>query len=128
MPSISDMMSRFFDQSESEATSVTAFGEQNAPGINTTIAATTNLTAGTWDVTCYTNLSGTTAGLDRPNLAFKIGSTVIATILSTMGGVTDGFKIRVQAAGTAPVSVASIVASTAGSVYRVTIVADKVIA
>lgn len=110
-----------------QTTDLFAFGgDIAAPGAGGTVASLGSIPPGTYDFYLYTNLSGTTAGLDRPNLAFNINAVQKMVILSTMGGITDPSNFRATVATTTTATITAIVASTAGSVYRGTIVARRV--
>jgi hypothetical protein len=101
-------------------------GDVAAPGAGGVVASLGSIPAGTYDFYLYTNLSGTTAGLDRPNLAFNINGSQKMVALSTMGGITDPSSFRATVPANATATITAIVASTAGSVYRGTIVARRV--
>jgi hypothetical protein len=109
-----------------QISSRTAFGDITAPGVGVAIATLSSVPAGTWDITCYTNLAGSAAAGDRPNLAFKVGSTVTSTLLSTMNGYNDTYSIRINLTTPTDLSVNAIAAGTAGAVYRVSMVATRI--
>ena len=109
-----------------QTTDQSAFGGDVAAPSAGGVIATTTLAAGTYDVFLYTNLSGTTAGLDRPNLAFNVGGVQKMVILSTLGGITDPSNIRITVGAATTINVTAIATSTAGSVYRAVINARRV--
>jgi hypothetical protein len=104
----------------------------NAPGADATIASIVALAAGTYDVECTTFIAGTTvAATESDNMAFKIGSTVIGKIITPVPGTTGAnglgeYRIRINLPAPTTVSVNSVGAATAGSVYKASIVASKI--
>lgn len=110
-----------------QTTDQSAFGgDVAAPGVGGVIATEVLVAAGTYDVFLYTNLSGTTTGTDRPNLAFNVSGVQKMVILSTLGGITDPSSIRITVAANTTINITAIAASTAGSVYRAVINARRV--
>jgi hypothetical protein len=102
-------------------------GDVNAPGAAINIVTLAIPGPGTYDVTATTNLSGTTAGTDRPNLLFqKNAEGTPFTIVSSMGGLPDTNTRRMVFAGAGTVKINTNVASTAGSVYRASLLARRV--
>lgn len=112
-------------------TSTFADGKVTAPGAATNIALTSALDAGTWDVEVTTFIGGTTvATLEMNNMAFKIGSTQLTLLGNAVPGTAGAtgmakYKCRVDIATPTPLSVATIAAATAGSIYYASIIATR---
>lgn len=104
----------------------------NAPGADTIVAQIASLPAGTYDVECMTFITGTTvASLEADNMAFKIGGTVIGKVLTPVPGTAGAqargeYRIRINIASPTTISINSVAAATAGSVYKASIVASKI--
>lgn len=101
-------------------------GDVAAPAAGVVMSTIAIPAAGTYDITCYTNLSGTTAGIDRPNLQIFKNAVAGPVILSTMGGITDTTVQRMAFTAAGTVSIKTIVISTPASVYRSTLMARRV--
>lgn len=104
----------------------------SAPGADAIIASIVALPAGTYEVECTTFIAGTTvAALEADNMSFKIGATVIGKIMNPVPGTAGGnglgeYRIRINLPAPATISVNSVAAATAGSVYKASIVANKI--
>jgi hypothetical protein len=107
-------------------TSVTAYGADDDAAAAATIAATPDLSAGTWEVNVYTLATGTVSDTEAGNMKFHIGATPVATILTPIDTSTGHLQIRVNLAATAPVSVRAAATATVGSKYHASIVASKI--
>jgi hypothetical protein len=116
----------------SRATSVFANGKLAAPAAGADIAVTSDLSTGTWDVTCTIAILGTTvANNETDNVKFKIGDTVVATPTLNVPGTTGSagptvWSCRVNLGAPTPVSLeVGGAAATADSIYVADIVATK---
>lgn len=104
-----------------------------APAAGATIATTTNLAAGTWDLEAITFIGGTTvAATEATNMRLRVGTTAIGRILNpvpgTSGGVGTGqLRARFIAPGGAAANIIAVDAATASSVYSASIVARRVL-
>jgi hypothetical protein len=116
-----------------EATSsVTGAGSVTSPGVAATIAQINPLPAGTWEIEIDTFILGTTVGaLESDNLRLSVGGVPVATIIVPVNGATGGvnnskFRYRLNQVAPAVVAVVTNVAGTVGSIYKSSIVANKI--
>lgn len=104
----------------------------NAPGAGATVASIPNLSPGTYEVEVTTFITGTTvATLESDNMQFMIGAAASGKIINPVPGTTGAssngvFHTRVNLAATTTLSVVAVGAATPGSVYKASIVAQKI--
>lgn len=116
-----------------EATSsVTGAGSVTSPGVAATIAQIVALPAGTWEIEVDTFILGTTVGtLESDNLRFAVGGAPVATIVVPVNGVTGGannskFRYRLNQPAPATVAVITNATGTVNSIYKSSIIANKI--
>src|SRR5688572_10922789 len=109
MASITDMLREFLSAYTNGISTVTAIddlnvysGDINVPGADSQIL-TVNPVAGTYKITIYLNIAGTSAAADRPNVSLRIGpaagsnnaaTTEKLRLLSTLNSTTNTFQTR----------------------------------
>ena len=105
------------------------YGSVTDPGALATIASISSPGAGTYSVTAYPEVSGTTAAADEDNMQLVVDGTVKSTIPVpsnvTTGGQGQPVTAVVQTTGTS-IAVRSVAAGTSTAVYSCLIVATKV--
>lgn len=98
-----------------------------APAAAATVATTTALAAGTWDIYVTTAIAGTVAALDVTNMVVKVGGTTLFNAISSLNGSASPSPVRrLLTAGGNPVAVTAVANATAGSIYAATISAVRV--
>jgi hypothetical protein len=113
-------------------TSVTGAGSATSPGAAATIAQIAALPAGTWEIMVDTFILGTTVGaLESDNLRFSVGGAPVATIIVPVNGATGGvnnskFTFRLNQLAPATIAVVTNAAGTVGSIYKSSIIANKI--
>jgi hypothetical protein len=104
----------------------------DAPGAGVAITSLTGLPAGTYDVYITTYIIGTTvAALEADNMQFRIAGAPSGRILTPVSGTsgasdTGNVSLRVNLTAPTTLSVNAVSAATAGSVYKATMVANKI--
>lgn len=102
------------------------------PGAGAAICSLNALAAGTYEVEISTLIIGTTvAALEADNMQFRIGGAASGKILNPVSGTTGATSVsrtrcRVNLTAPTTLSVNAVSAATAGSVYKATMVANKV--
>lgn len=116
-----------------EATSsVTGFGSANAPAADAVVGQIAALGSGTWEIEVNTFILGTTVGtLESGNMELRLGGVALGRIINPVNGVTGAvgngvYHYRLNQAGTAALSVNAVAAATGSSIYKATIVANKI--
>lgn len=108
-----------------------AGGKTAAPGVGAALATITTPAAGYYRLEAWFGLSGTLAAVDATNAELRAGSTVLVSlansgVVSASGNAVAGpFTCYRALDGTTSVTVNATAASTAGSVYHVTLIATK---
>lgn len=112
------------------STSVYATGKSSAPGAGTTVAQTTSLAQGTWDVEVTTFIGGTTvAATEIDNMELFLGAASQGRIVNAVPGTagsSGAVRTKLRFDGTGVIAVKANGAATAGSIYVANIVVTRI--
>jgi hypothetical protein len=110
------------------STSVTSSNAPTtSPGATTTIATIAAPPAGTYQVEVVTNVGGTVAALDQANLTLTVGASVTRLANGTGSASSNFGPFQFILGGATALTVATVAAGTASSVYGATIIATRVL-
>jgi hypothetical protein len=111
------------------AASLSTHTSATGPGAAGSLGAINGIPAGTYEITVYLSLSGTTSSADQDNVRLQVDNATILTLplntSLTTGVVMPPFNITLPSVGT-NIRCQAIAAGTGTAVYDCTIVATRV--
>jgi hypothetical protein len=113
------------------ATSSNSSGVVTSPGAGASIAATSSVSAGVYDVTVTVFITGTTATADINNCRLTAAGNSVGRIIAPINGTSGAnsnavttFRVNMGSNGT--FAVIAVGAGTTGAIYAASVIANRV--